>query len=283
MLTTVKAGSLQVRGVSIGGIYTTLHVPELQLLFDVGISPRSLASVDTLFISHGHVDHIGSLTSLLGIRALSGKKRPPKVFMPIEIVDDLKSALASLTKLQRYDLSIEAIGLNPGDTYELRGNLTIRAFRTYHPVPSLGYECIRHVKKLRPEFLKCSGEEIKDMKLKDQNIFDVKKNIELTYATDTLAKVLDNEPSLYQAKVLILECTFLNEKKSLEDSRAGCHIHLDEIIERADLFKNDHIVLMHFSQIYKPAEVHQILKERLPKSLQEKVIAFAPPKGTWVG
>ena len=121
------------------------------------------------------------------------------------------------------------------------------------------------------------------MKLKDQNIFDVKKNIELTYATDTLAKVLDNEPSLYQAKVLILECTFLNEKKSLEDSRAGCHIHLDEIIERADLFKNDHIVLMHFSQIYKPAEVHQILKERLPKSLQEKVIAFAPPNGTWVG
>ena len=37
MLTTVTAGPYTVRGVSIGGVYTSIAVPELGVLFDAGI------------------------------------------------------------------------------------------------------------------------------------------------------------------------------------------------------------------------------------------------------
>ncbi|MCA9643579.1 MAG: MBL fold metallo-hydrolase, partial [Myxococcales bacterium] len=89
----------------------------------------------------------------------------------------------------------------------------------------------------------------------------------------------DTHPSLLETRVLIMECSFLDERKELSASRAGCHIHLDELLERAGEFNNEHLVLMHFSQIYRPEEVHQILERRLPKSLWERTHVFAPRRG----
>jgi ribonuclease Z len=137
MLTTVTAGPYTVRGVSVGGVYTSLTVPELGVVFDAGIAPRSAGGVDTIFLSHGHADHVGALPALLGIRALHGKTSPPRVVMPAEIVDDLSAGLAAMSKLQRFPLAITPIGMNPGDVLDLRGDLRVRAVRTFHPVPSL--------------------------------------------------------------------------------------------------------------------------------------------------
>ncbi|MBA3817677.1 MAG: MBL fold metallo-hydrolase, partial [Deltaproteobacteria bacterium] len=160
MLTTVTAGPYTVRGISVGGVYTSLAIPELGVLFDAGASPRSLAAIDTILLSHGHSDHVGALPGLLGIRALHGKSRPPRVVMPAEIVEDLTVALAALSKLQRWPLAIEAIGMVPGDEVALRGDLSVRAVRTFHPVPSLGYILVRKVAKLRADLVGLPGPEI---------------------------------------------------------------------------------------------------------------------------
>jgi len=283
VLTTVTAGPYTIRGVSVGGVYTSLAVPELGLVFDAGIPARSLAGVDTLLISHGHVDHIGGLPALLGIRALHGKTTPPRVIMPAEIVDDLTAALASLAKLQRWPLAIEAIGMRAGDELALRGDLRVRAIQTFHPVPSLAYLIVRRVAKLRPEFHGVPGPEIAARRLAGEAMLDHEDRLELAYVTDTLVSALDQAPELLSARVLVVECTFLDDRKSRDAARAGCHIHLDELVERAEQFHNDHVVVMHLSQLYRPDEVDEILDRRVPPALRAKMIAFAPTTPHWPG
>lgn len=283
MLTSVTAGPYTVRGVSVGGVYTSINVPELGVLFDAGISPRSFGAIDTILLSHGHADHVGALPALLGIRALHGKTKPPRVVMPVEIVDDLSAALAALSKLQRWPLAIDAHGMNPGEELALRPDLVVRAVRTFHPVPSLAYLLVRRVAKLRPELHGLTGPEIAARKQAGESITELEERVEVAYATDTLVSVLDHSPELYRARVLIMECTFLDERKSIEAARAGCHIHLDEIIERAALFENEYIVMMHISQLYRTDEVAGILDRRVPPALRRRIIPFVPANGHWPG
>ncbi len=281
MLTTVKAGRYTVRGVSLGGVYTSLHVPELDLLFDVGVAPRSFGGVRTLCLSHAHADHVGGLVTLLGHRALTGQRGPLRVIMPAEIETDLVAALTIMTRLQRWPLDIEAIGLRPGDEIALGADLTLRAHKAFHPVPCLAYQLVRRVSKLRPEHLGKPGPEIARLKHAGADLFDRVERLELGYATDTLASVLDHAPELLASHALILECTFLDDRKPVAVARAGCHIHLDELAERAASFQNDHLVLMHFSGVHRPADIPGILAARLP-SLVGRVVPFVPD-GEWPG
>ena len=283
MLTTVTAGPFTVRGISVGGVYTSLGVPELGVVFDAGSPLRTFGGSDTILLSHGHADHVGGLPALLGIRALHGKTTPPRVFMPAEIVDDLLVALGALSRLQRFPLEIEAIGMLPGDEVELRGDLRVRAVRTFHPVPALAYVLVRRVSRLHPDLHGLPGPEIAARRRAGEPVTVYTDRIELAYATDTLISVLDHAPDLLAARVLIMECTFLDERKSLEAARAGCHIHLDEIIERADSFANEHVVLMHFSQLYHPREIAALLDARVPPDLRRRIVPFVPTGAHWPG
>ncbi len=282
VITTLKAGPYTVRGISVGGVYTTLQVPELSVLLDVGLPLRGFCAADRIFLSHGHVDHSGGLPGLLGVRGMMQKQAPPEVYMPREIATDLVEALAVLTRLQRYELAITPMPMDPGDERHLGNNLFVRAFRTHHPVPSIGFQFVRRVKKLKPEFLALPGQEIAARKARGDDLFEVLEHLELAYATDTLIRVLDTNPTMLKSRVLILECTFLDDRKSLADSRAGCHIHLDELIAAADRFENEHLILMHTSQIYSPNEAREIITKRVPAHLAARIQLLAPQRGSWL-
>src|SRR5688572_12011162 len=105
MWLTVQAGPFTVRGVSLGGVYTSLHVAELGALFDVGLPHRAFASVDHVFLSHGHADHLGSLFALLGIRGLHGQP-PPHLYFPAAIEEPLLGMLAIQSQMQRFALEV---------------------------------------------------------------------------------------------------------------------------------------------------------------------------------
>jgi ribonuclease Z len=139
------------------------------------------------------------------------------------------------------------------------------------------------VPKLKPEYLDLPGREIAVRRKRGDDLFEHEERLELAYATDTLLRVIDTTPSLLRTRVLILECSFLDARKELGASRAGGHIHLDELIERAAEFENEALVLMHFSQMYAPAEVHAILEQRCPEELRRRLVVFAPTSGPWPG
>lgn len=282
MLTTVQAGPYTIVGLSVGGLYTSLQVKELGALFDVGIPARSLAGARHVFLSHGHADHSGALLGFLGLRGLL-RLPPPRVFLPSELASDAENSLALMSRTQRKPLSIDTIPMQPGDEHELHPGLHVRAFRTHHTCASLGYQFFARVPKLREEHRGLSGREIVARKERGEDLFRTEERLELAYATDTLVRVLDTHPSLLRTRVLILECSFLDDRKTLEASRAGHHVHLDEILERAEQFENEALVLMHFSQMYAPAEVHRILQRRCPARLRDRLVAFAPTTGSWPG
>jgi len=282
MLTTVTAGPYTIRGLSVAGIHTSLFVRELGVLFDVGIAARSCAAAENVFISHGHADHCGALVSLLGMRGLM-RLPPPRLFLPAEIADSIREALELFSRAQRYEFTIVAEALQPGDERELRPDLSVRAFRTHHTGPSLGYQFFSRVPKLKPEYLDLPGKEIARRRQQGDDLFDHDERLELAYATDTLLHVVDTTPSLLRTRVLILECSFLDERKAVSASRSGGHIHLDELLEKASALQNEALVLMHFSQMYSPADVHAILKRRCPPELWERIIVMAPSTGPWPG
>lgn len=282
MLRRLEVGPYTVRGLSLGGVYTTVQVPELDSVFDCGLAPRSFAATKRLFLSHGHADHIGGLVALLGARALSGSKVPLKLYLPKDIESDVSQMLEAASRLQRFPWELELVPMEAGQTRHLGGDLYVGAHRCFHPVPCLAYVIRRRVSKLRDEFKHLPGPEIADRRKAGDEILRTEDRPLCGYATDTLVSVLDHAPELYQAEVLILECTFLDQRKSLETARAGCHIHIDELAERASEFANSHIVLMHVSQIYRPDEVSELVQARLP-TLADRIVNLVPKGRHWPG
>jgi ribonuclease Z len=283
MLTEVQAGPYTVRGISVGGVYTSLQVPELNVVLDAGVPLRSFATTDHLFLSHGHSDHASALGALLGIRGLVGKHSPAQVFLPAEIEPAVKEALAAQSRLHRSVIEIEAIPMLPGDARKVYRDVWVRAFRTHHAGPSLGYQFFKRITKLKPEFQELPGEEIGRLRREGAGIFDEVERLEVAYATDTLSQVLETAPSILESRVLILECTYVDAKRTVEETQERLHTHLDEIISRADKFQNEALVLMHFSQLYGPEQVRDVIRQRVPPALWERIRVFAPASNSWFG
>ncbi|MFN7135289.1 MAG: MBL fold metallo-hydrolase, partial [Myxococcales bacterium] len=118
MFTRVQAGPYSVRGVSVGGVYTCLQVPELSVVLDAGIPVRSFAGTDRVLLSHCHADHASGLGSLLGIRRLLGKTTPPRVFVPAESAPLLEETLRAQARLHACPMDVTLEPLQPGDERE---------------------------------------------------------------------------------------------------------------------------------------------------------------------
>ena len=79
-----------------------------------------------------------------------------------------------------------------------------------------------------------------------------------------------------ESKILFLECTYVDADRNVERARAWGHTHLDEIIAHAKEFKNERIVLIHFSKRYKHSHIRDIVKRKTPDILKGRIHCFLP-------
>ena len=271
---TLTVGGLTVTGICTGGIATSMAIPELGVCFDIGACPHTSVTQGTLLLTHAHADHMGSLHAWLGTRMLY-RMPPATLYVPHRIGDDVQLVIDTWAKLQGRPFDVTVVAAEPDGRYPLRRDLYVRPFRGAHVVPTLGYTVFRHKTKLREEHLHLPGPEIARLrKAGAPNLFREVEEPLVTYTGDTLIDLVEREEVVRTSKVLLIEATFVDERKDRRAIKQGGHIHIDEIAERADLFQNEHVVLVHFSQLYTGAEVREAVDRRLPAGLRARVHLF---------
>jgi ribonuclease Z len=141
-------------------------------------------------------------------------------------------------------------------------------------VPSVGYIVWDRRKKLKPEYRDLTGEEIRDIRKSGKDVSEEIRFPLVCYTGDTAPAGLDNDPAVFQAKVLIMELTFFRPEHRKDKIHKFGHMHLDDFLERADLFQNERILLAHFSARYHENQIRRAIQNKLPANLKDRVVLW---------
>ena len=272
---TLSFSHFELEVFSIGGIESCYRLPNYKILFDIGRCPPGSDRFSKLFLSHSHIDHAAGLPYYVAMRNLK-KMAPPSIYCPKESRDKLWNMLKSWTHLDADADRCELIGVEEGEEINVSSDLYVRAFGSPHRVPVRGYTLFRRSKKLKAKYKGEPSTNIATLVKQGIDIHESNSIAEFCFPGDSMIEVLDREPSITEAKVLLLECTFAGSAVSVDRARKAGHIHLDQIAENCDRFNNDAIVLTHWSQRYSNAQIMEEVQEALPAEVLERVHIVFP-------
>src|SRR5258706_136652 len=266
-----RLAGIEVSGISIAGLETCIDLPEWKLCFDLGRAQYFALARPLVVFTHPHMDHLGAIAWHCATRALRGM-RPPTYVIGREHAPALGRLFEAWRELDRSQLPHTLVELGPGEEFDLGHQRLVRPFRSSHRVPCQGYVVSERRQKLKSEFRALPGPEIARRRAAgDETLFELQETALLGFSGDSLIDVLEREEVLRRVRVLVLECSFVDERVSVAETRAMGHVHLDEIVERAQLFGNEAVLLTHFSERYTSAEIVAALDAKLPPALRAKV------------
>ena len=269
-LKTIVHKGLTVEGYSRAAVQSYWRIPELKICFDLGGSPWSFMGTQTVCVTHAHLDHLAALPVYVARRRMM-KMDPPVIFLPEEAVENVQRLLQVWQRLDRGRMVCDIKGVKAGDEIELSREHVLTVFGTKHTVPSVGYVVWDRRRKLKPEFQKMTGDQIRDIRLSGTDVtHEIRKPL-VCYVGDSSPDGLDGYPPVYEAQILITELTFFRPEHRKEKIHKFGHTHLDDIIERADKFQNELIILGHFSTRCHDVQMKQAVDRRMPAKLRERV------------
>ena len=275
----LQVGPYSVTGVSTGGLATSVRVDELNVVFDMGICLDGHVRMPQLLVTHGHPDHVGAIAAWVGQRQLL-RMPEPRIFAHPGLLPALEQAMDAFGKLQGHPLPHALVPAPHGEEVPLKGGSFLRTVARPHVVPTTGHVIYERRRKRNPIHAHRSGPEIAELRRSGAADVLLEEDVPLfCYPGDSLIDVVEREEAVRTSRVLMLECTFLDEWKGPEQAREGGHIHLQQIAERAELFENEHIILMHFSQAFSSAQVRELVDAALPDSLLSRVHLLTGVRG----
>ncbi len=257
----LQIAGLRLDGASRAGDSTWLRVQPPGLAFDVGRGTPRLGGVRWAFLTHGHMDHALGLPYLLSMRAGS-KADPLQIFCPAPIEGAVRELLEAAARLDQRHFAYRLTGLVPGDRVEVAPDLEVEPFATDHVVAGLGYHLVRTRRRLREELRDAGAERIVQLRRAGESIDEVVEERWLSCTGDTSAAVFESTPELFESRVLVVECTFLDPEHRGRAQRFK-HIHLDELVALREHFANEALVLYHLSRRHRPSDLVQAVRERL--------------------
>jgi ribonuclease Z len=269
----LTAAGIEIEGVSIAGHESFYKLPAFRTLLEFGRAPEDVVGYATVCVTHGHLDHMAGLAHHASRRRLGGLP-PARVVVPAQAAADVAQWLAASERLENVGYGVDLVAASPGDRIRLRNDLELRILPGRHRVPTVGYlfSEVRH--KLLPELEGLTGAEIAERRGRGDTVTRREEIPLLAYPGDCSPDVFDAAPELFAARVLLIECSFVLPEDA-DRAREYAHIHLGDIAARASAFRNEAIVLTHFSLRYRPEEIRAAIAT-LPDGLRERVIPFLP-------
>lgn len=267
---THQHGGLTIEGYSRAAVQTYWRIPELKIGFDLGAQPWDFMGTPTWLLSHTHLDHVAALPVYVARRRMM-KMEPPTIYVPEQAVEDLRRLMLIMQRLDRGRQLCTMHGLKPGDEVELSRDHVVTTFATTHTIPSLGFVVWERRNKLKDEYQGLPGDKIRDLRLGGTQVTKEVRTPLVAYTGDTSPAGLDSCPAAFQAKVLITELSFIRPNHRRDKIHKFGHMHLDDLLERADRFQNELIICAHFSTRYHPNEVRRFLDQKLPPGLKERI------------
>lgn len=232
-----------------------------------------MAKPKTFLITHAHMDHAAGIPYIISQKALI--KAPPATFyMHPEMVEPMENIMKEWLKIDGHQYTFEFLPVEVGVKYQLDNNHYFKPFKTFHRVPSVGYTIFETRKKLKTEFLNSTQQEILDQKSRGVELTEEISLPMFSYTGDTTMDFWSANPEVLTSKVLFMEVTYWDTKKSIDEAREWGHIHLYEVIDRLDDFKGEKIVFTHLSSRYSVEYARSILQKEVPKRHWDKIDIF---------
>ncbi|TGN20112.1 MBL fold metallo-hydrolase [Leptospira idonii] len=264
-------------GISEGGIRTSIAFPSLDLLFDFGAVNPDKINIGNLLLTHAHLDHSAGIPYYVSQRSLR-QLPPPRIFVPKAIEENLRQILKLYSVMEDFDYDYHLQGVEWGERVDLKPGFFFKPLPSFHRVPSQGYTIFESRKKLKKEFSHLSQTEIREMKEKNADPTTEIQTPLVSFSGDSkIEYVLEND-DVRKSQILFMECTYYCDKRGVERAREWGHTHLDEIVQNADAFENESIVLIHASKRYRYKELIEIVDKKIPDSLKDRIHLFIPVK-----
>jgi ribonuclease Z len=262
--------NLTIEGYSRAAVQTYWRVPELKVGFDLGAQPWSFMGTPTWLVSHTHIDHLLALPAYVARRRMM-KMEPPVIYLPEAAIDPVERILRQISRLDRGRLPCTLLPARPGDEIELSRELVVTVSATRHTVPSLGFVVWERRKKLKAEYQDLPGTAIRDLRLAGTEVTREMRIPRVAYLGDSAPEGLDACPAMYEAEVLIFEVTFVAPSHRKEKIHKFGHMHLDDLVERRDRFKNEVLIASHFSTRYDGRQIQHWVRRALPEMLDGRL------------
>jgi len=236
----------RVQGVSVAGEATCVQVPELDVCFDMGVCPRAALASKVVALSHGHMDHVGGLAYFCSQRFFQGMG-VGKIICDARIERAVRGMLEGFHPLENQKTPFELIGMEPEGEYEIKNNIALRGFPVEHTAPAFGYVVFERRTKLKEQYAGLPQEKLRELKNRGEEITRKLEAPLVAYLGDTEPGAPLVRTDVRTAKVVVCECTFVDEEHRGR-AKIGKHMHVRDIVEWLNVLECETLVLIHVSR-----------------------------------